>query len=111
MELENILDHRLLARRAVDMQRRIIAKDPTANDEMVEVDVMIGMVMGDKEVIDLRRPDPTLDELVDDSGTAIDEDIFLARANYLRRSTTVRIWRRNAGAEKGYLHYFCSRPG
>ena len=64
-----------MARRAVDMQRRIIAKDPAANDEMVEVDVMIGMVMGDKEVINLPGLNATLDELVDDPGATINKNI------------------------------------
>jgi hypothetical protein len=74
---------------------------PGRDDELVEIDQMVGMLMGDDERVDLRPGMAGGDEALADAGSAIDQDLDATRLGEMGRAGAAQADGRGAAAEEG----------
>src|SRR5262249_36759870 len=73
-------------------------------DQMAQVDHVIGMEMGEEDVIDLARPDAGAEQLDGHTRPGIHEERLVAQAHECGRPSTRRVRRWTAGSQEPELH-------
>ena len=104
VHFQQSVDHRPDARRPVDVPRRVAAVDPAADDEMPEVDIVVGVQVGDEQMVHLVRPHPRLDHPRDDARAAVDDEVVGARPDRVARAAPLGVGKRQPGSQQADLH-------
>jgi hypothetical protein len=76
------------ARRAENLERRVLSNDPSCQHEMAEVDHVIGVEMGEEDAVELARQDPGAEHLDGHSGTSVHEERLASDTNEGRGTAT-----------------------
>jgi hypothetical protein len=77
---------------------------PGGDDELVEIDQVIGVQVGDEEGGDVAAGHPGGEQALRHAGSAIDEQRGLAVADQVRGSHALGRYHRASGAEQDELH-------
>ncbi len=101
---QGLPDHSPDAFRSVDVPGPAVAHDPAADDEMAEIDIAVGMQMGDEQVVDLVRHQPQFGHPLNDARAAIDRKVDGARPERVARPAPPGIGERQSGAQEADLH-------
>ena len=77
---------------------------PAAQQEARVVHVVVKVVVREEEIVDLRRPEPGLDQLVGGGRAAVEHQVLAGHVHHVRRAEPLGRRRRGAGPEDVDAH-------
>src|SRR5262249_40179339 len=102
--LEELVDLARRARRAPHLERRVLPDDPARDEQVAEIDGVVGMMMRDEDARPVVGAHAHLDELHARARARVDEEALVPEAQERRRPTPRGIGRWRARAEKDGAH-------
>ena len=103
--IEELVDLALRSGRAPDLEWRVLAGDPSGDEQMTQIDRVIGVVMRDEHRGPVVRPHAGLHELHADPGAGVHQEALAAAERHERGGAATRgVRRRRAGTEQARPH-------
>src|SRR5262249_50128287 len=102
--VEQLVDLALRPGGSPDLEGRILAGDPARDQQVPEVDRVVGVMMRDEEGRPLHGPHPGLDQLGADTGAGGDEESRVAEREERRGAPSLRVGRWTSRAEQNRAH-------